>query len=264
MSVLATVSNGVAVVTLDNPPVNAMTRRATRTLNAHLRDYVDGGKVRAVVITGAGEKAFCAGSDISEMPEMQQEKSVVARKTEFENHAMDYLADLPIPTIAAIGGVCLGGGLELAMCCDFLIAEEGVLLGLPEIDLGLIPSSGGPMRAIRRIGLTRATELVLLGEPITAETALSWGLVTRVVPRGRALPEASILAGTLAGKSATALALNKQALARAFGSEPNLPAQHSVPLFEQSFESPDGVEGVRAFLAKEHPKFGSSGAGPQQ
>ncbi|WP_072807133.1 enoyl-CoA hydratase/isomerase family protein [Rhodococcoides yunnanense] len=253
--VTRTISHGIAVLTLDNPPVNAMTQAATRELNAQLRDCVARDDVRVVVITGAGNRAFCAGSDISEMPQMQRERSVVARKTAFENAAMDYLADLPLPTIAAINGVCLGGGLELAMCCDFLVAEEGGLLGLPEVDLGLIPSSGGPMRAIRRLGLTRAAELVLLGEPITAQTALAWGLVNRLAPRGTALQAALGLAETLAAKSGSALRLNKQALARAFGAEPNLPAQQSVPLFEESFESADGSEGVRAFLAKETPDF---------
>lgn len=249
------VSDGIAVLTLDNPPVNAMTRASTRELNGLLRRCVADGSVRVVVLTGAGEKAFCAGSDISEMPEMQRTESVVARKTEFENSAMDFLAELPIPTIAALNGVCLGGGLELAMCCDFVVAEEGGLLGLPEVDLGLIPSSGGPMRAIRRIGLTRATELVLLGEPISAETALAWGLISRVAPKGEAVPASMTLARALASKSPSALALNKRALARTFGDEPNLPARTSVPLFEESFQSSDGHEGVRAFLAKERPRF---------
>lgn len=247
--------DNVAVLTLDNPPVNAMTRAATRRLNELLRRCVADTAVRAVVITGAGEKAFSAGSDIGEMPAMQREGSVVERKTGFENHAMDYIAELPIPTVAAVGGACLGGGLELALCCDFIVAEEGGLLGLPEVDLGLIPSSGGPMRAIRRIGLTRATELVLLGEPITAETALSWGLISRVVGVGDALAQSTALARKLAQKSSSALRLNKQALAATFGDEPNLPATKSVPLFEHAFESTDGDEGVRAFLAKEKPTF---------
>lgn len=254
-SVTSTVSGDIAVLTLDNPPVNAMTRDATRLLNSLLRDCVEHSDIRAVVVTGAGDRAFCAGSDIGEMPQMQREGSVVARKTAFENAAMDFLAELPLPTIAALNGVCLGGGLELALCCDFIVAEEGGLLGLPEIDLGLIPSSGGPMRAIRRIGFTRATELVLLGEPVSAEMALDWGLVSRVVPRGDALDASLRLAEKLASKSRSAIALNKLALARTFGDDPNLPARRSIPLFEESFDSTDGRAGVRAFLAKQQASF---------
>ncbi|MFI8569238.1 enoyl-CoA hydratase/isomerase family protein [Rhodococcus sp. NPDC078407] len=244
----------VAQITLSNPPVNALTRPATRRLHTVLRELAVGNEIRAVVLTG--ERVFSAGSDISEMPSMQADGDVLARKSAFETATLDLLADLPLPTVAAIDGFALGGGLEMAMCCDLVVADAGARLGLPEIDLGVIPSSGGSMRALRRVGQARAAELVLLGEPITAETALEWGLINRVAPRGESLSVALDLAHVLARKSRSAVHANKRALALTFGEEPYEPAQRALPVFEEAFGSTDGKEGVRAFLAKQSPNFG--------
>lgn len=244
----------VAQITLSNPPVNALTRPATRRLRAVLRELADDAAVRAVVLTG--DRVFSAGSDITEMPEMQNDGDVLARKSNLENATLELLDELPLPTVAAIDGFALGGGLELALCCDLVVADAGARLGLPEIDLGVIPSSGGSMRALRRVGQARAAELVLLGEPVSAETALEWGLINRVAPRGQSLSVALDLAQALARKSRSAVRANKQALALTFGESPGLPARRALPVFEKAFESADGREGVRAFLAKESPDFG--------
>lgn len=246
-------AEGIALITLTDPPVNALTMDATRRLNAMLQTLTADRDVRVVVLTG--DRVFSAGSDITEMPAMQRDGDVLARKSEFENATLDLLSDLPIPTVAALRGIALGGGLELAMCCDLIVAEEGAKLGLPEVDLGLIPSSGGAMRALRRVGQARASELLLLGAPITAETALEWGLINRVAPRGEAVETALDLAGQLATKSRTAVDANKKSLRLAFGDSPNEPARASLAVFEEAFDSRDGVEGVRAFLAKEAPRF---------
>ncbi|MBY4127115.1 enoyl-CoA hydratase/isomerase family protein [Rhodococcus fascians] len=251
--VLSFPHQAVAQITLSNPPVNALTRPATRRLNAVLRELASNNDIRAVVLTG--ERVFSAGSDISEMPEMQVTGDVLAHKSAFENATLDLLSDLPLPTVAAVGGFALGGGLEMALCCDLVVADADARLGLPEIDLGVIPSSGGAMRALRRVGQARATELVLLGEPITAETALEWGLINRVAPRGESLTMALDLAQTLARKSRSAVHANKRALALTFGHSPYEPARRALPVFEEAFGSTDGKEGVRAFLAKESPKF---------
>ncbi|WP_415971381.1 enoyl-CoA hydratase/isomerase family protein [Rhodococcus sp. 077-4] len=244
----------VAQITLSNPPVNALTRPATRRLRTVLQGLAQDVAIRALVVTG--ERVFSAGSDIAEMPEMQEAGDVLARKSELENATLDLLAALPLPTVAAIDGFALGGGLEMALCCDLIVADARARLGLPEIDLGVIPSSGGSMRALRRIGQARASELVLLGRPISAETALDWGLINRVAPRGESLAAALDLARTLASKSRTAVHANKRALALTFGENPDLPARRALPVFEEAFESADGREGVRAFLAKESPRFG--------
>ncbi|OZD07284.1 hypothetical protein CH275_09090 [Rhodococcus sp. 06-235-1A] len=243
----------VAQITLSNPPVNALTRPATRRLRAVLRQLARDSAIRAVVLTG--ERVFSAGSDISEMPEMQNDGDVLARKSTLENSTLEMLAELPLPTIAAIDGFALGGGLEMALCCDLVVADAGARLGLPEIDLGVIPSSGGSMRALRRVGQARAAELVLLGEPVSAETALEWGLINRVAPRGASLSVALDLARVLADKSRSAVHANKRALALTFGQSPHEPARRALPVFEEAFESTDGREGVRAFLAKESPRF---------
>ncbi|MDI9893898.1 enoyl-CoA hydratase-related protein [Rhodococcus sp. IEGM 1381] len=251
--VLSFPHRAVAQITLSNPPVNALTRPATRRLHAVLRELARDATIRAVVITG--ERVFSAGSDISEMPEMQKDGDVLARKSTFENATLDLLAELPLPTVAAVDGFALGGGLEMALCCDLVVADAGAQLGLPEIDLGVIPSSGGSMRALRRVGQARAAELVLLGEPIAAETALEWGLINRVAPRGASLSVALDLAQTLARKSRSAVHANKRALELTFGPSPYEPARRALPVFEEAFGSPDGREGVRAFLAKESPRF---------
>ncbi|CCQ13930.1 Short chain enoyl-CoA hydratase [Rhodococcus sp. AW25M09] len=251
--VLSFPHEAVAQITLSNPPVNALTRPATRRLRAILRDLAHDSAIRAVVLTG--ERVFSAGSDIAEMPEMQHNGDVLARKSTRENGTLELLADLPLATVAAIDGFALGGGLEMALCCDLVVADAGARLGLPEIDLGVIPSSGGSMRALRRVGQARAAELVLLGEPISAETALDWGLINRVAPRGASLSVALDLAQVLARKSRSAVHANKRALALTFGESPYEPARRALPVFEEAFESPDGREGVRAFLAKESPRF---------
>ncbi|MFY2790061.1 enoyl-CoA hydratase/isomerase family protein [Rhodococcus sp. MALMAid1271] len=251
--VLSFPHDAVAQITLRNPPVNALTRPATRRLRGMLEELAENTAVRAVVLTG--ERAFSAGSDISEMPGMQHDGDVLASKSNLENATLELLADLPLATVAAINGFALGGGLELALCCDFVVADAGARLGLPEIDLGLIPSSGGSMRALRRVGQARAAELVLLGEPISAETALEWGLINRVAPRGASLSVALDLARVLAGKSRSAVHANKLALALTFGESTHEPARRALPVFEDAFGSPDGREGVRAFLAKESPRF---------
>ncbi|MBY4207581.1 enoyl-CoA hydratase/isomerase family protein [Rhodococcus fascians] len=251
--VLSFPHQAVAQITLSNPPVNALTQPATRRLRAILRELADDSTVRAVVLTG--DRVFSAGSDISEMPAMQAAGDVLERKSNVENATLELLADLPLPTVAAIDGFALGGGLEMALCCDLVVADAGARLGLPEIDLGLVPSSGGTMRALRRVGQSRAAELVLLGEPISAETALEWGLINRVAPRGGSLSMALDLAHLLAAKSRSAVHANKRAIALTFGQSPHEPARRALPVFEEAFESADGREGVRAFLAKDSPNF---------
>ncbi|MGV8871521.1 MAG: enoyl-CoA hydratase/isomerase family protein [Rhodococcus sp. (in: high G+C Gram-positive bacteria)] len=251
--VLSFPHEAVAQITLSNPPVNALARPATRRLRDILRELSQDAAIRAVVLTG--DRVFSAGSDISEMPEMQDDGDVLARKSTLENATLELLADLPIATIAAIDGFALGGGLEMALCCDLVVADAGARLGLPEIDLGVIPSSGGSMRALRRVGQARAAELVLLGAPISAETALDWGLINRVAPRGSSLSVAVDLAQVLARKSRSAVYANKRALALTFGRSPHEPARRALPVFEEAFESADGREGVRSFLAKESPNF---------
>ncbi|MEV4732614.1 enoyl-CoA hydratase-related protein [Saccharopolyspora sp. NPDC049426] len=255
--VTCSVEDHVAVVTLNDPPMNVTTLELTRQLNAVLRRLADDPGTRVLVLTGAGDRAFCAGSDIKEFPSLIAEGDVVDRKLSFENETFGLVDEFPKPTIAALNGLAYGGGLELAVCCDLIIAEAGTDVALPEIKLGVIPASGGPVRVTRRLGEARAVEMMFFGDPLPVETALSWGLVNRVVPRGEALTTARELASRLTELPATALALVKQAVHN--GRDGDREAIRStLPLSEQAFASPDAAEGVRAFLGKEAPRFNSA------
>ncbi len=185
--ILCRIEDGVAVVTLNNPPLNVVTLELTRQLDATLDRLAADPAARVLVLTGAGERAFCAGSDIKEFPELAASGQVIDRKMRKENEVYSKVDDFPKPTIAAVAGLAFGGGLELAVCCDLLVVEENARLALPEVKLGVFPGSGGTVRVTRRIGEGRAKEMMFFGEPIDARTALAWGLVNRVVPQGEAL-----------------------------------------------------------------------------
>jgi enoyl-CoA hydratase len=253
--ILCTVSAGVAVVTLNNPPLNLVTLEMTRQLNETVKQLTEDPQVRVMVITGAGEKAFCAGSDIKEFPEMMAAGAVVPKKLALENEAWSRVDDFPKATIAAVRGLAFGGGLELAVCCDLIVAEEGARLALPEIKLGVFPGSGGTVRVTRRIGEGRAKEMMFFGDPLPVETALAWGLVNRVVPKGEALNTALEMARRLAAQPAVALQMCKRSADMAFDVPEDRAVEASLALSERVFTTEDCAEGVRAFFAKETPRF---------
>ena len=248
-----TVEAGVAVLTLDNPPLNLVTLELTRRLHAALDGLATDPDARVLVVTGAGSRAFCAGSDVSEFPSVADD--VVRKKLEPENQAYSRLDDFPKPTIAALNGLAYGGGLELAVCCDILIAGADVRLALPEVKLGVLPGSGGTVRVPRRVGEGRAKELMFTGEPIDAETAHAWGLVNRVVPAGQALASAVALARTLAERPNRALQLMKEAVDLAQDTTEDDAVRRTLALSEAVFRTADCQEGVRAFFAKEPPRW---------
>jgi enoyl-CoA hydratase/carnithine racemase len=249
----ARVEGGVAVLTLDNPPLNLVTLELTRRLRATLDRLAADPEARVLVVTGAGPRAFCAGSDVSEFPSVADD--VVRKKLGPENEAYSRLDDFPKPTIAALNGLAYGGGLELAVCCDLLIAGADVRLALPEVKLGVLPGSGGTVRVPRRIGEGRAKELMFTGDPIDAETARSWGLVNRVVPPGQALTAALELARTLAERPNRALQLIKEATDLAHDTTEDEAVRRTLGLSAAAFHTEDAQEGVRAFFAKETPRW---------
>jgi enoyl-CoA hydratase/carnithine racemase len=244
-----------AVVLLDNPPMNVVSLQLTRELYAALRRLERDPAVRAVVLTGAGERAFCAGSDIGELVDMRAPGAVLEKKLIFQNKVFELLRAFPKPTIAALNGYTFGGGLEIAACCDLIVAEDHVRLALPETKLGVFPSSGGTFRIARKIGEGRAKEMVFLGEPITADQALAWGLVNRVVPRGQARQEAEALAERMARGPRLALQQAKHLINLAFDRPDAEAIAESLKASDQVFCSDEAREGVDAFLAKRAPHF---------
>lgn len=248
----------VATLWLNRPPVNIVTRELTAALDAALEQVAGDPTVRALVLAGAGDKAFCAGSDINEFQDFTQPGQVVPRKLQRQNEVFMRLDRFPKPTVAAVQGLAFGGGLEIAVCCDFIVAEQGARFALPELNLGVFPSSGGPMRVTRRVGEARAKELMLLGEVIEAPTALAWGLINRVVPPGESLAAAQAMAARLAARAPQAMDLCKQAIALAFDYPLDEAMRRSFALSDRAFSSAECREGVRAFFAKESPQFGGN------
>jgi enoyl-CoA hydratase len=255
---IRTESDGfVAVVTIDHPPVNALSAPLLEELEAEV-DRLDGDDaVRAILLLGAGERAFVAGADISEFPSLREataeaQESGSARGIQKLGHRMDAART---PFVAAIHGFCLGGGLEVAMCCDIRIASEDAQLGQPEIKLGLIPGGGGTQRLPRLVGMGRALLLNLTGDFIDARTAYEWGLVEKVVPREELRETALGIARTIAARSPVSVGILRE-LTR---TTRDLPLEEGLRReadgFRRCLESEDGAEGVAAFLEKREPNF---------
>lgn len=251
------VVNGVATLTIVNPPLNIVTLALSRALGEALTALRHDRSVRCVVMAGAGDRAFCAGSDVTEFAGDVPRGWIGPNKLDAQNVVFSALDDFPKPTVAALGGMAYGGGLEIAVCCDLLVAEERTRLALPEIKLGVFPSSGGTIRVTRRIGEGRAKEMMFLGEPIDAHTALAWGLVNRVVPDGQSLVAAQTIATTLATRPPTALRLCKRIIDLAFDTSEEDAIRQSLIASDEAFSSPERAEGVAAFLAKRKPDFSS-------
>lgn len=244
----------VATVTIDRPQrLNALDRATVAELSAVFAELRDEAAVRAVVLTGAGSKAFVAGADIGELSAQSAPDAECYAAA--GQSLLDRIENLGKPVIAAINGFALGGGLELALACTVRWAAAGAKLGLPEVGLGLIPGFGGTQRLPRLIGQGRALEMILGGGQITAEQALALGLVTRVLPPDELLPQAQELAARLAARPAVAVRAALQAVIR--GADMPLPAalRFEGALFGVVSGSEDAAEGCRAFLAKSEPAF---------
>jgi enoyl-CoA hydratase/carnithine racemase len=246
--------DAVALVTIDNPPMNALSSALLEELEAEIDalDADDG--VRTIVLRGGGERAFVAGADIKEFPTLRESAAEggSARGIQRLGHRMD-AADTPF--VAAIRGFCLGGGLELAMCCDIRVCADDGRLGQPEIKLGLIPGGGGTQRLPRLVGNGRAMLLNLTGEFVDAATAYAWGLVERVVPVAELEDAALEVAGQIAAQSPHAVAVLRE-LAR---TTRDLPLEEGLRReadgFVRCLRSEDGAEGVAAFIEKRAPTF---------
>ena len=248
----------VATVTLDHPPVNALSAALLEELEAEYDRLDRSDETRAMVLRGAGEKAFVAGADISEFPALREAAEEAAREGGSARGIQKLAARMDAgrtPVVAAIHGYCLGGGLELAMACDIRIAADDAQLGQPEIKLGLIPGGGGTQRLPRLVGHGRALLLNLTGDPISGAQAYEWGLVERVVARAELEEAALEVARTLAQRSPHAMSVIKELAAETR----DLPIAEGLRREAQGFmrclASEDGAEGVAAFLEKRQPEF---------
>lgn len=255
------IQHRVATVTIERPPVNALSIPLLEELSKLLDELTENQEVKALVITGAGQQVFIAGADINifaEIGEMGDATKMKEQADHFINLGQaTYLKldRMAIPTIVAINGACLGGGMELALACDIRIAADNARMGQPEINLGIIPGWGGTQRLPRLIGESRALELILTGDTIPAPQALQIGLVNKVVPAAQLMREAQGLARKIAEKSRLAVAASLAAVAQAseLSIEEGLAFERAK--FEYMTTSEDMREGVGAFLQKRKPSF---------
>ncbi len=253
-------AGNILIITIDRPDArNALNRATSQALCDAWVELRSNPELRVAVLTGAGDKAFCAGADLKEIGKFYGSMTPIERRERGEVEpglgGITRNLDPGKPVIAAINGHCLGGGLELALACDLRIAAEHATFGLPEVRRGIIPGAGGTQRLPRALPLGIAMEMLCTGEPIDAQTALGYGLVNRVVATDRLLDEALVLARRIANNAPLAVQAARSAALRGI----DLPLADGLRL-EQFYAEPvrateDAREGVTAFVEKRPPKF---------
>lgn len=245
--------NQVAVITLNRPPFNPLNKELFLELSKLLSSVEEDDQIRAVIITGKGDRAFAAGADIHEMNRLDQVE--VARMGQASRKAFDQIEQLCKPVIAAVNGLALGGGTELALACDFRISSETAKFALPEINLGIIPGGGGTQRLQRVIGQARAKEMLFFGDMINAQQALAYGLVNKVVPIEEVLSSAMEMAVKLAQKPAVAMHMLKLSVHKGANLDLGSALDFETACFANAFASEDRKEGMSAFAEKRKPVF---------
>jgi enoyl-CoA hydratase/carnithine racemase len=252
-NILVDVQGGVAVITVNRPPANALSKATIEELDTAFDAIEKDANVRAVIITGAGQYVFVGGADISEFVGLDE---AGARASVQRGHELcNKIERFPKPVIAAVNGVCVGGGNELAMSCDIRIAAESAKFGQPEVNLGIIPGWGGSQRLPHLVGRGRALEMMLTGDLVKADDAARFGLVNRVVPDNEVLTHARNLARKLTQSAPLAMRLIKSTTNTGIeqGFAAGLAAETDG--VKTIFASNDAKEGVAAFLGKRRPKF---------
>lgn len=253
-NVKVSLEDRVAIVTIDHRPVNALDRQTMQELKQVVDSAQADATVKALIVTGAGSLAFVAGADIKEVGQLRspQEAQEVAALGQAVFLSLQRLGK---PVIAAINGVCLGGGLELAMACHLRISGDRARFGQPEISLGIIPGWGGTQRLPRLIGKAKATEWILTGDVVTAQEAHRLGLVNQVVPQDQVLKAAKDLARKIVSKGGVAVAEALKAIEAGLDQPLDAGLAKEAEAFGRVAATEDSKEGVRAFLEKRQPQF---------
>jgi enoyl-CoA hydratase len=243
------------IITLDNPPVNVLNLKLLEEIPRAIRQANEDPEVRGIVITGAGTNAFCAGADLRMMQAFSPDDAATMVRT--GHSAFLNVENSPKPVIAAVNGLALGGGNELAMSCDMRYVSDRARFGQPEVKLGLIPAWGGTQRMSRLVGTGKAKELIFSGQIINAQEALKIGLVNKVVPDGEELRASTDFIRMLAANvSPLALSEAKKAINEGIQKESLTDAlEYEVKAVQTLSASSDLKEGVQAFLEKRPPKF---------
>jgi len=242
----------IAEVAINNGPINLVTKEMLRAFNGVLTELAPSTEIRCLILHGGDARAFCAGSDIKELAQLRKDAS--EHKILFEDMVLRRLACMPMPTIAAIDGPALGGGLELALACDLRVSRRGVVMGLTESRLGGLAGTGS-LRLTRLVGPARAKQMLFTGETISDDLALAWGLVNRVVSNGSALDGARELATTIVSRGPVSNRLAKKLVDAAQDLPLDAGLSMSTAAQQEIFDSSDLLEGVSAFFAKRQPEF---------
>jgi enoyl-CoA hydratase len=256
-NIIFEVSDGIATITFNRPKaLNALNADLLNELAKALDQIAENEDIRVLILTGAGEKSFVAGADITELATFNAlEAKNFARKGQ---SAINRLQCLPIPVIAAVNGFALGGGSEIALACDFIYASENAKLGLPEITLGLIPGFGGTQRLSRLIGKNRAKELIFTGKMISASEAYQMGMVNTVCDPDVLMDEVLKTAKIIAGKGKVSLRAAKEAINNGMDVDLSTGCKIEMDAFALCMASEDSKEGTAAFLEKRKPVFKGS------
>ena len=244
----------IAIVTIDHPPMNALDAATKEAIGETFRE-LDGRRqeIRAVILRGAGEKAFAAGADIKTFLELQPDTA--KRRLSRSHQIYTMVESFEWPVIAAIHGFCLGAGLEMALCCDIRCAEETAKLGFPEVNLSVFPGNGGIWRALCHLPLGKLKELVFTGETISATEAFRLGLIERVVPPGQAVEAAIELAVKILEKGPLGVAAGKKVINRARDLTLHQGLELESDLWADLTTTEDMKEGARAFIEKRKPQY---------
>lgn len=253
-NILLDVADRIATITINRPKsLNALNPATMREIKSALESIAARDDVGAVLLTGAGEKAFVAGADISEMSRFTPLQALDF--TLYGHGVLELIERLPQPVIGVINGFALGGGCELAMACDLLVAADTAKFGQPEVNLGIIPGYGGTQRLPRLVGRNVAKELVLTGDMITAQRAYEIGLVNRVVPAADLMKAAREIAAKILSKGPVAVRTAKMAMNRGLDLDLSNANAYEASVFAACFSSEDRAEGMKAFLEKRKASF---------
>ena len=253
-NLLVSVSDRIATIIVNRPrSLNALNPATMRELSSALQEIAAGEDAGVVLLTGAGEKAFVAGADISEMRHFTAVQAM--EFSLFGQGVLERIERLPQPVIGVINGFALGGGCELAMACDLLIAADTAKFGQPEVNLGIIPGNGGTQRLPRLVGRNLAKEMVLMGEMISAQRAYEIGLVNRVVPQADLMNTAREVAARILSKGPVAVRTAKMVMNRGLDLDLSNACALESSVFAVGFSTADRVEGMAAFLEKRKAVF---------
>ena len=253
-NIILEIDTPVATIFFNRPKaLNALNNALFDELDIALDHIKANPDIRVLILTGSGDKAFVAGADIAELVKMNPlEGKSFSRKGQ---KVFSKIEALPIPAIAAVNGFALGGGSEAALACDFIYASEKALFGLPEITLGLIPGFGGTQRLARRVGVTRAKEMIFTGKPIKAQEALTYGIVNKVCAPDTLMEEVLKTATLIATRGKVALRSAKEVIQNGLNTDLETGCRIENDVFGLNMASEDAKEGTRAFLEKRKPVF---------